>query len=164
VSRSVGRPGTVTGATALLAALGGLVLAGVDGLSTLAGVGGLALLAVGLVRRTRPAVTLGAGCLGTAVVLGGLAGAERSAVVAATAAAVLAWTTGQTSVELADHGAAARTARFEVTHVAGTGLLLAAVAGVTLLPRVVRVTPSPLGLALVVLGAVCLTGALLADD
>jgi hypothetical protein len=148
---------------ALLAALAGVVLAGVDPLSTLAGVSGVGLLAAGLARRSRPAVTVGAASLGAAVVLGGVAGAGGPAVVAATAVAVLAWTAGQTSVELADNGVAARTARFELTHVAGTSVLLAAVAGATLLPRVVRVRASPLGLALVLLGAVCLTGGLLAD-
>lgn len=160
----LGRPGVLSGGTALVAALIGVVLAGVDPLSTLAGLGGTGLLAVGLVRRTRPAVTLGATGLGGAVVLGGVAGAGGAAVVGATAAVVLAWTVGQTSVELADHGPTARTARFELTHLGGTSLLLGAAAGIVLAPRLLRVDPSPLGVTLVLVGGVCLTGALLASE
>jgi len=163
VTRFVG-PGAASGGAALVAALCAVVLAGVDGLSTLAGLGGTGLLAVGLVRRTRPAVTLGAAGLGGAVVLGGVAGAGGPAVAGATATAVLAWTAGQTSVELTDHGTAARTTRFEVAHLAGTSLLLGTAVGVALLPRFLRVEPSPLGTTLVLVGGVCLTGALLAGE
>ena len=160
----LGRPGALSGGTALVAALLGVVLAGVDPLSTLTGLGGTGLLAAGLVRRTRPAVTLGAAGLGGAVVLGGVAGAGGAAVVGAAAAVVLAWTAGQTSVELADHGHAARTRRFELIQLAGTSLLLGAAAGLALAPRFLRVDPSPIGVALVLVGGVCLTGALLVRE
>lgn len=161
MTRSAGRPGVVTAATALLATIACVGLAGVDPLSTLAGIGGLVGVVVGLGRRTRPAVTLGCGCLGAAVVLGAVAGAGGPATVAATGTVLFAWTAGQTSCELADHGRTARTMRLELTHVAGTALLVGGAAGVALLPRLLRVTPSPVGLALVLLGAVCLTGGLL---
>ncbi|MFB6268885.1 MAG: hypothetical protein ABEH83_03015 [Halobacterium sp.] len=153
------RPGTISGAAAVVAAAFSVVLAGVDAFATVVGATGLLCVAAGVVERRRSPVTLGAALLGVATLAGGAAGAGTAAVVAAACAAMVAWTLGQTSAALASTDAAARTVALELTHVAGTTAVAGVAAGVALAPRAVDFDASPLGLALVVVGGLALTAA-----
>lgn len=151
-----------TGAVAACAGLLAFVLSGTGGLSTLLGAGGVLALLGGLRLRRRGAVTLGCACLFGATVLAGVDGAGTWTVVTASGAAVVAWTVGQTSAELATDLQGANVSRLSFTHVAGTVALVGAAATLSLVPQYLAVTPSPLGLALVLFGAVTLTTAHLA--
>jgi len=162
----VTRPGAVAGAASGAAAVAALVLAGVDAASTLAGLGGaVVLVAAGLLAGRRGAVTAGAGGLGVAVTAAGLAGASAPALAAGAAAAVLAWTTGQASVELRRRRERdVATTRLELAHVAGTTGLVGAAAVLAVAPRALSFRPSPLGVALVLFGGVALAAAVLLGD
>jgi len=159
----VTRSGRIAGGVAVAAATVAVVLAGVDGRSTLLGVAGAVVLVAGVAARRRSLVTAGAAGLGTSVLLAGLAGASAPGLVAATAAVVVAWTLGQTRVALAPYDPNARTAPFEYAQVAGVTVVASAAGGLALAPRAVEVDASPVGVALVLFGGVALTGTLLVE-
>ncbi|AGN01935.1 hypothetical protein L593_09950 [Salinarchaeum sp. Harcht-Bsk1] len=161
--------GRLAGACATLASTIALVLVGTGTWPTLLGGAGLALLLGGLVRRRIGAVTLG--CTGSFAALlfatasdpGTAGGLGSWSVVAAGGAIVLAWTTGRTSVQLRTELPRANTTRLEATHVAGTTVLLGAACSIALLPGVITIYPSPLGLVLVAFGAIVLSAGLFVD-
>lgn len=158
------RPGTISGGVAVLAAASTVVLAGVEAGATLAGLAGMAILCAGLYAGRRRAVTGAACLLGTATLLAGLDGVPAPAVVAATGAVVVAWTLGQTSVDLAAADEATRTVRLELVHVAGTTAVGTAAGSLALAPLALDVSASPLGVVLVLFGAGTLTATLLVAD
>lgn len=159
------RPGLAAGVASGAAGLAAVVLAGVDGASTLVALGSVAVLVVaGLLAGRRDGVTVGAAGLGVAVTAAGLAGASAPEVAAAAAATVVAWTTGQTAVELAGRERDAPTVSLELAHVAGTTGLVGAAAVVAVAPRALSFRASPLGVALVLFGGVALTSAVLLAD
>ena len=90
----------------------------------------------------------------------GAAGGLGPSVVAAGCAILLAWTTGRTSVQLQRDLPRADTLRLEATHVAGTTTLVCGAGSIALLPGVLTIHPSPLGLVLVAFGAIVLTAGL----
>ena len=157
------RPGRIAAGATVAAVVLAVVLAGVDGPSTLVGLAGAVLLVTGVVARRGALATGGAAGLGTSVLLAGLSGARAPGLVAATAALVVAWTLGQTSAALAAYDRDARTAGFEYAQVAGVTVVTSAAAGVALAPRAVDVDASPVGVALVLFGGVVLTATLLGD-
>lgn len=152
-----------TGVVAAIAAIVAFLLTGSGPRPTLVGLAGVVLLVAGVGRVRGDAITVGAGCLFAATLLAGTGGVEGPSVVAATAAVVVAYTVGQTSVELRTDLSGADVRRLSYTHVAGTTVLVGGAAGVVLLPSALTVRPSPLGLALVLFGAVALTAALLLE-
>lgn len=164
--------GRIAGVAAAVAATVALVIVGTGAAPTV--LGGVGALAVwwGLLRRRSAAITVGCAALFAALLWTGVTsggdvsssglelGADGWALLAAAGAIVLAWTVGRTSVELRGDLSEAATRRLEATHVAGTTVLVGGATGIAVLPEVVTVRPSPLGLALVVFGAVTLTTAL----
>lgn len=159
----VTRPGRLAAGGAVVAAIGAVVLAGVDGPSTLAGATGTVVLVTGVATGRGALVTAGAASLGVSVLFAGLTGASAPGVVGATGTLVVAWTLGQTSVALATYDPDARTAVFEYAQIAGVTVVTSAAAGVALAPGVVDVDASPVGVALVLFGGVALTATLLVD-
>lgn len=149
----------VTDAGAVCAALLAFVLSGTSAPATLQGGLGVLLLLAGLRRRRRALLTVGCAGLFGATLYAGATGAGGWTVVAASGAAVVAWTAGQTSVELETALPEADVRRLAFTHLAGTTALVSAAAALALVPQYLDVTPSPLGLVLVLFGAVALTTA-----
>lgn len=164
--------GRIAGVAAGLAGVVALVLVGTGAGPTIVGGLGLAVLSGGLLRRRSAAITLGCAGLfaallwtgvaggGTGATSGAGAGAANWAILAAAGAIVLAWTIGRTSVDLRRELSDTDTRRLEATQVAGRTLLVGGATGIALLPGTTTVRPSPLGLALVLFGAVTLTSAL----
>lgn len=126
------------------------------------GLVGFALLGVG-VRAERPRL-FGFGVAGLAggVVLGGLAGAAPSAVLAATAGTLLAWDVGDNALVVGEQlGRAAPTARLELVHATASGIVLATgAAGVYAVFSLVGGGRPTLALALLLLGATLLAATL----
>jgi dipeptide/tripeptide permease len=88
------------------------------------GVIGLGFLAVGALRGTRRAVTLGALIAFGGVVAAGAMGAGPVPMVIGTAAAVLAWDLGEQAINLGEQlGRAARTRNAELVHAANSTLI-----------------------------------------
>ncbi|WP_136717407.1 DUF7519 family protein [Halorientalis salina] len=156
------KPGRVATVCALAFGTLGFVLVAVGGLATVVGAAGLCSLAVGCLTGSRSAVTLGAVGLFAAMVVAGVGGVGAPTLVGSSAAALIAWTVGQTATELRTaFDARARTQALELTHVAGTALVATAVGGVALAPQALTVDPTPLGTTLLLGGAVLLTTSLL---
>ena len=85
---------------------------------------GLLLVAAGVVRGWRRAVTLGALLLLGGVVAAGLESASAPALLVGTAATVLAWDLGEQAVNVGEHlGRVATTRRLEAVHAATSGLV-----------------------------------------
>lgn len=155
------RPGRIAAGYATGAALVAFGLAGVGTLATALGAFGLIAVAVGSIRGRVALVTAGCVVQFGAIVAGGAAGAGTAQLVGAAAALVVAWTVGRTAVEL--RGAldsAADSHSLEATHAAGTTAVALGAAGVAVAPTVVSVDSSPVGVALLLVGGVCLTAAL----
>lgn len=85
---------------------------------------GIVALGAGLVAGIQPFVTVGAFGLVGGTIAGGVAGAPPLATLVAVTAAVLAWDLGGTAIVLGEQlGREAPTARLELLHAAGSGLV-----------------------------------------
>lgn len=155
-----GRPGRLSGVAALIAAILVVVLVGTGAVPTLLGALGVVAVAAGLVSSRSRVLAVGVLAGFGAILLGGVAGIDAPSAVAAGVASVLAWTAGSTSIELRDEIGRTGTLRLEATHVAGTTVLVGGVGAVVLAATIVPVDASPVGLALVVFGALCIAAGL----
>lgn len=137
----------VTGA--ILAAPGGTVAFGLAAL-------GIPVLAVGGFRGRRALVSAGGLLVVVGAVLGGAFGAPVSTVVAATAAAFVAWDVAEHGVGLGEQvGARARTRHAVITHAAGSALVACATTVVAVLAFTAGPTGRPVSaLLLLLVGAV----------
>jgi hypothetical protein len=155
------KPGRLAAGYATGAAVVAFVLAGVGALATVLGALGLIGIAVGAFRGRAGLVTVGSLGQFGAIVTGGVAGAGAPQLVAAGGAVVVAWTVGRTATELrAALDTAAESRRLEATHAAGTSAVTLAAAGIAIAPTVVSVEATPVGVALLLVGGICLTAAL----
>jgi hypothetical protein len=112
---------------ALAASLAGTLTLAVSTVSLAVGLVGSVLVALGLVRGWRAAVTLGGAGLLCGVVLAGLVGAPASVVVFATAATVVAWDVATFGIAVGEElGREADTRRLELVH-AGASVVTAAI-------------------------------------
>lgn len=161
--------GRITGCGAGLAGLVAFVLVGTGAGPTVLGGLGVLALGGGVLRGRLGAVSVGCASLFGALLWAGVRsggaatgaspGAGGWAIVAAGGAIVLAWTLGRSSVELRRDLPDADTRRLESTQVAGTTVLVGGAVAIVSLPGLLTVGSSPLGLVLVVFGAVTLTTA-----
>lgn len=152
--------GRLTGAVAIAAAIPAVVLVGTGPVATVVGVAGLAALVAGLAAGRGAAVTLGSAGLFAATLAAGVEGVGAPTVVTASGATVVAWTVGRTSVDLRSDLSGTDARRLEATHAAGTTAIVGAACAIALLPRFLSISPSPLGLVLLLGGAIALTAAL----
>lgn len=124
-------PTVLSGGVAVVAALVAFSLAARSGPGLAVGAVGLAALLAGLLRKSRPTVTLGGAALLLGAVAAGLAGAPPSVALAAVTATVVAWDAAGTAIVLGDQlGRAADTARVEAVHLGATALVGALAASV----------------------------------
>lgn len=159
----VDRPPRLAGSLASIAAVVGATFTAPGG-TTAFGLAalGIPLLAIGAFRGRRGLVSAGGILVVLGAVLGGAFGAPTATVVAATAAAFVAWDVGEHGVSLGEQiGAHARTRHAVITHAAGSAI----VAGATSVVAVVAFTAGPSGrplsaLLLLLAGAVIVTIAL----
>lgn len=110
---------------AIVAALLAVAVPGLYSWLTLGlGVAGVAVLAVGVFRGNHSAVTVGAGLLFVGVLVAGFDGAPDIAVLVGAVAALLAWDSASTAIDLGRQlGTDASTARIELVHVGATGIV-----------------------------------------
>lgn len=154
-------PGRLTGLASVGAALVPALLAGVDPTATALGLASIAVLAGGLYRRSRVAVTVGAVGLFGECLLAGVAGVGTGSILAGGAGVVLAWTFGHASVDLRATVGAGPTRDHELAHVAGTTAMVGgAGAAVWLLSTVDAGDLPAAAVALFVAGGVALVVAL----
>lgn len=154
-------PGRLTGLAAVGAALVPALLAGVDPTATGLGLVSLVVLALGLRRRSRVAVTVGAVGLFGEVLLAGVDGVGAGSILAGGAGVVLAWTFGHASVDLRATVGAGPTRDHELAHVAGTtAAVCGLVAAIWLLSTVDAGDLPATAVALLVAGGVALVAAL----
>ncbi|WP_049898739.1 DUF7519 family protein [Halococcus agarilyticus] len=126
-------PARASIAIALAASLAGALALAVSTPSLTAGVLGFVLVALGLARGWRTAVTLGGAGLFCGVVLAGLVGAPASVVVFATAATVVAWDVATFGIEVGEElGREADTRRLELVHAGASSVVAAIPAGIGL--------------------------------
>lgn len=154
-------PTRVSATLALLAALAGVLALSVSGPAVLVGVIGTGLLALGLYRGSRAAVTLGSTGVFGGTVLAGLAGSPPELLLFVTAATVTAWDVAEFAVGLGEElGRAAETRRLELVHAGSSALVatLAAIGGVLVFRTIGR--GPPLALVALLCGAVVLVVAL----
>ena len=120
-------PARVSTGFALAASLTGTLGLAASTASLALGLVGVVLVALGLARGWRAAVTLGGAGLFCGVVLAGLVGAPAGVVVFATAATVVAWDVATFGIEVgAELGREADTRRLELVH-AGVSVVVAAI-------------------------------------
>ncbi len=125
------RPSRATGAAGVLA---GLVTVGAAGYYSWGALGlgsvGLFLLVVGLVGARHRIVTGGAAALVLGAFFSGIAGAPAVPLLLAVTTAVIAWDFANAAISFGEQlGTAASTIRLEATHMASTGFVGVAVAG-----------------------------------
>lgn len=156
----VQRPPRLAASLAAIAALVGAVFTAPGGTVAfgLAALG-IPVLALGAFRGRRALVSAGGLLVVVGAVLGGAFGAPTATVIAATAAAFVAWDVGEHGVGLGEQvGTRARTRHAVLTHAAGSAL----VAGGTAVVAVAVFTAGPSGrplsaLLLLLVGAVIVT-------
>lgn len=156
------RPSRLGRSIAILAGVLAVVPLFVVGGALVAGALGVAVLAVGLVRGSRLAVSAGAVGLLVGVLLAGVLGAAPEPLVFSTAATVVAWDVAENAVGLGEQlGRGADTRRAELVHAAGSAALAAGTAGLGYAAFRAVAGPQPVAaLVLLLFAGVVLTAAL----
>lgn len=159
------RPPRFAASIAVVAATVGVAFTAPGGLLTF-GVAalGLPLLAIGAFRGRRDLVSGGGLLVVAGAVLGGALGAPVSTVVAATAAAFVAWDVGEHGVGLGTQvGARARTRQAVATHAAASALVAGGTAVVAVLVFTAGPSGRPLGALVLLLAGAVLIAVTLTD-
>ena len=153
-------PGRLSASLALLVAVVSVLASGITTAGTGFGLLGLLALAGGLLTNRSLAVLAGGGALATATVLAGLAGGSPPALLVGTGAAILSFDLGQTALETRSYDASTATTRGELAHALSAMVFVSVLGGGALLVfRAAAGQGSPVALAALLVGAVCLTAA-----
>jgi hypothetical protein len=160
IDRSPARLSSALAITAAAVAAGTSAVAGT--LALAGGAPGFLLVALGVLRGSRRAVTLGSAALLVASLVGGLASPAPYLLLPGVMATVLAWDLGEQAINVGEQlGREAETAQLEATHAAGSTVVAVGAAALGYGVFLVSSGGQPMtALVFLLLAAVVLTSAL----